>query len=92
MMADVVKPPVHASITLLAFPYVETAFLLFLAPYAGNVRKWKSLLAGSAIVSGSMFLFMTLLSIGVLLWHDVRHRDSARCLATGAFRSDGKRS
>jgi len=60
------KPPLHASITLLAFPYVETAFLLFLAPYADNVRRWNSLLAGSALVSGSMFLFMTLLSIGVL--------------------------
>lgn len=60
------KPVLLAAFSVLIFPYSETMLFLFLVPYIRKTHRWKTAVIKSALVSGSMFLLMTLLTITVL--------------------------
>lgn len=60
------KPVLLAASMMLIFPYSETMLFLFLVPYIRQTHKWKTAVIKSVLVSGSMFLLMTLLTITVL--------------------------
>lgn len=60
------KPSFHASLTLLAFPYVESVLYLFFAANLKHPEKWKKAVLASFLFSGCLFFALTFISIGVL--------------------------
>ena len=52
------KPIVRASITLLAFPYLEVPLFLALVPYLKNAQAWRKAVLRSSLISGAMYLVM----------------------------------
>lgn len=60
------KPIVHGAIPMLAFPYAETSLFLSLVPYMQEAKQWKRAIAGSAVITGMMYLFMLVHVIAVL--------------------------
>jgi len=60
------KPSFHASLTLLAFPYVESVLYLFFAANLKHPEKWKKAVLASFLFSGCLFFVLTFISIGVL--------------------------
>lgn len=60
------NPVLIAAFSMLIFPYSEMMLFLFLVPHIRQARRWKTAVVKSALVSGSMFLLMTLLTISVL--------------------------
>ncbi|KRE72921.1 GerAB/ArcD/ProY family transporter [Paenibacillus sp. Soil750] len=60
------KPILLAAFSMLIFPYAETVLFLFLMPSIRQAHKWKTAVIKSSLVSGCMFLLMTILTICVL--------------------------
>lgn len=60
------NPILLAAFYFLIFPYSETVLFLFMMPYIRQAHKWKTAVIKSVIVSGGMFLLMTILTISVL--------------------------
>ncbi|MUT67014.1 endospore germination permease [Paenibacillus sp. NEAU-GSW1] len=60
------KPIVQASLTLIGFPYVESVIFLFFGNQLDKPGKWKIAVRRASLISGSMFLIMTVIVIAVL--------------------------
>lgn len=60
------KPVVLTSISLLTFPYTETVLFLFLMPQLRQPNRLRSAVLKSAMISGFLFLILTLLTLTTL--------------------------
>jgi spore germination protein KB len=63
MLEDGPKPIFHASIHLLAFPYLESVLFLFFVTHIEHAEKWRKIIVRSAILSGSACFIVTMTSL-----------------------------
>ncbi|WP_127530365.1 GerAB/ArcD/ProY family transporter [Paenibacillus kobensis] len=60
------KPVVHASILLIAFPFLESVLYLFFVPDFQNAKQWTSTVLRSSIICGTLFCIVTFCNIATL--------------------------
>ncbi|RED60232.1 GerAB/ArcD/ProY family transporter [Cohnella lupini] len=63
MLEDGPKPVFHASIHLLAFPYLESVLFLFFVNQFDHAKKWRRIIVRSAILSGFACFIVTMMSL-----------------------------
>ncbi|GLX67966.1 GerAB/ArcD/ProY family transporter [Paenibacillus glycanilyticus] len=60
------KPIVHASFTNIAFPYIESVLFLYFVSQTNRPEKWRAVVIKSSLISGFLFMCVTLIVIAVL--------------------------
>ncbi|WP_336785524.1 GerAB/ArcD/ProY family transporter [Paenibacillus sp. MMO-177] len=60
------KPIVHASFTTIAFPYIESVLFLYFVAQMQKPEKWKRVVIKSSMISGFLFMCVTVIVIAVL--------------------------
>ena len=60
------KPVITASFPMLAFPYLDSVIFLFLLPHFRDLKRWKSAIIKSSLLSGTIYLIVTLAVTAVL--------------------------